>query len=126
LSDTKIVLIIDDDKSVLRTFSRILTKSGYAVETAETGKEAMGKVNTFSYDVLLIDFRLPDMDGTDLLERIQDRVNNAVKLMITGFPSLDLGSQALDLGIDAYIVKPVKPDELLTLINEKLNQKKIV
>lgn len=126
MSDNKIVLIIDDDKSVLRTFSRILAKNGYEVETAETGKEALEKVRKRSYDVLLIDFRLPDMDGTDLLEKIRDHVSNAVKLMITGLPSLDLGSKALDLGIDAYIVKPVKPNELLILINEKLTQKKFI
>jgi two-component system response regulator HydG len=125
LSDNKIVLIIDDDKSVLRTFSRILAKNGYEVEMAETGKEALEKVRKRSYSVLLIDFRLPDMEGTDLLEKIRDNVSNAVKLMITGLPSLDLGSKALDLGIDAYIVKPVKPDELLILINEKLTQKKL-
>ena len=125
MSDDKIVLIIDDDKSVLRTFSRILEKNGYVVETAETGKEALEKVRKSSYDVLLIDFRLPHTEGTDLLEKIRDNVSNAVKLMITGLPSLDLGSKALDLGIDAYIVKPVKPDELLILINEKLIQKKL-
>ncbi len=126
MSDNKIVLIIDDDKSILRTFSRLLAKNGYEVEMAETGKEALEKVRKRSYAVLLIDFRLPDMDGTDLLEKIRDNESNAVKLMITGLPSLDLGSKALDLGIDAYIVKPVKPDELLILINEKLTQKKII
>lgn len=125
MSDNKIVLTIDDDKSVLRTFSRILTKNDYEMETAETGKEALEKVRMRSYDVLLIDFRLPDTDGTDLIDKMRNRVVNAVKLMITGLPSLDLGSKALDLGIDDYIVKPVKPDELLILINEKLTQKKL-
>lgn len=117
------VLIVDDDQSVIRTFSKILQKAGYVVVTAETGKEAMDKVSECSFDVALIDFRLPDMDGIDLLKKMQNKVTNAVKLMITGLPSLDLGSKALDLGIEAYIVKPVKPNELLDLIREKLNQK---
>jgi DNA-binding response OmpR family regulator len=117
------VLIIDDDKSVLRTFSKILQKAGYVIDTAETGKDAMEKVSKRSFDVVLVDFRLPDMDGTDLLEKIRNKVINAVKLMITGLPSVDLGTKALDIGVDAYIAKPVKPNELLELIRAKLNQK---
>jgi CheY-like chemotaxis protein len=66
LSANKIVLVIDDDKSVLRTFSRLLQKRGYAVETAETGKEALEKANKLTNDVVLIDFQPPDIDGTGL------------------------------------------------------------
>lgn len=120
---SKTVLIVDDDKSVLRTFSRILQKNGFVTETAETGKEAIAKANLRSFDVVLVDYRLPDMDGTDLLANMFDRWVGAVKLMITGLPSLDLGVKAIDMGIDGYLVKPVKPDELLILIKEKLNQK---
>jgi two-component system response regulator HydG len=122
----KSVLIIDDDNSVLRTFSRLLQKSGYEVETAETGKEAIEKVCTRSFDVLLVDFRLPDINGVELLEKTKTNgnVQNAVKIMITGFPSLEVGAKALDLGIDAYIVKPVNPFDLLSLISEKLRNKK--
>jgi DNA-binding response OmpR family regulator len=124
LSDNKVVLIVDDDKSVLRTFSKLLQKSGYDVETAETGKEALEKANKQTYDVVLVDFRLPDIDGTDLLGKMHDKTLNAVKIMITGLPSLDLGTKALDLGIDAYVVKPVSPSDLLSLISEKLKNKK--
>jgi DNA-binding response OmpR family regulator len=122
---SKMVLIVDDDKSVLRTFSRILQKSGFETSCSETGKEAIEQLNKQTFAVVLVDYRLPDMDGTDLLLRMHDKLRNAVKLMITGLPSLDLGSKALDLGIDAYIVKPVKPAELLDLINEKISQKKL-
>jgi two-component system response regulator HydG len=121
---SKIVLIVDDDKSVLRTFSRILQKGGFDTQCAETGSEAMDKLSKQSFDVVLVDYRLPDMDGTDLLVKMHDKLCNAVKLMITGLPSLDLGTKALDMGIDAFVVKPVKPDELLMLIKEKLNQRK--
>jgi DNA-binding response OmpR family regulator len=112
LIDTKVVLIVDDDKSVLRTFSRLLQKSGYDVETAETGKEALKKANKRTYDAILLEFRLPDIDGTDLLGKMHDKTLNAIKIMITGFPSLDLGAKALDIGIDAYVVKPVSPNDL--------------
>lgn len=116
----KTILVIDDDKSILRTFSRILEKAGYKTEIAETGKEAIEKTKNRHYDLALVDIRLPDMDGTDLLAKLKKPLQNTIKIMITGFPSLETGVKALDEGADAYLVKPVKPQELLILIEEKL------
>jgi two-component system response regulator HydG len=117
---TKTILVVDDDKSILRTFTRILQKSGYKIETAETGKEAIEKADNGQYDLALVDIRLPDMDGTDLLAKLKNQLQNTIKIMITGFPSLETGVKALDEGADAYLVKPVKPQELLVLLEEKL------
>lgn len=116
----KTILVVDDDKSILRTFTRILQKSGYEIETAETGKEAMEKTENQHYDLALVDIRLPDMDGTELLAKLKKQLQQTVKIMITGFPSLETGVKALDEGADAYLVKPVKPQELLILLEEKL------
>jgi DNA-binding response OmpR family regulator len=116
----KSILVIDDDKSILRTLTQILQKAGYDVDTAETGKEAMEKFDKRQYDMSLVDVRLPDMDGTDLLIDMKEKLQGTVKIMITGFPSLETGVKALDSGADAYLVKPVKPEELLLLIEEKL------
>lgn len=116
------ILIVDDDKSILRTFTRILQKNGYKIETAETGKEAIEKVIDKHYDLALLDIRLPDMDGTELLAKIKEQMLNTIKIMITGFPSLESGVKALDEGADAYLVKPVKPEDLLMLIKEKLKR----
>ncbi len=119
----KSIIVIDDDKSILRTFTRILQKSGYEIDVAETGKEALEKTKNKKYDLALIDIRLPDVDGTDLLVKMQETNRNAIKIMITGFPSLETGVKALDEGADAFLVKPVKPEELLTLIEEKFKAK---
>lgn len=119
----KRIIVVDDDKSILRTFTRILQKSGYEIDVAETGKEAIEKSLKKKYDLALIDIRLPDMDGTDLLVKTQRTMRDAVKIMITGFPSLETGVRALDEGADAYLVKPVKPEELLALIEEKFKAK---
>ena len=119
----KHVIVIDDDKSILRTFTRILQKNGYEIDVAETGKEAIEKSTKQSYDLALIDIRLPDMDGTDLLVKMQQTMRDGIKIMITGFPSLETGVKALDEGADAYLVKPVKPEELLALIEEKFRTK---
>ncbi len=119
----KTILVVDDDKSILRTFTRILQKNGYEIDTAETGKEAMEKAENRQYDLALVDIRLPDMDGTDLLAKLKKPLQNTVKIMITGFPSLETGVKALDEGADAYLVKPVKPQELLVLLEEKLKNR---
>ena len=121
----KTILVVDDDKSILRTFTRILQKSGYEIEVAETGKEAIEKAENRRYDLALVDIRLPDMDGTDLLGRLKKQLQHTVKIMITGFPSLETGVKALDEGADAYLVKPVKPQELLMLLDEKLKGQEI-
>ena len=122
-ANKKKILVIDDDKSVLRTFSLILKKDDYEVDIAETGKEALAKAEVGKYDAALIDVRLPDMDGTDLLPKIQKILPKAVKIVITGFPSLETGIKSLDVGADAYLVKPVKPEDLLILIKEKMKSK---
>jgi two-component system, NtrC family, response regulator HydG len=119
----KTILVVDDDKSILRTFTRILQKSGYEIDVAETGKEAQEKAETHQYDLALVDIRLPDMDGTDLLAKLKKQLQHTVKIMITGFPSLETGVKALDEGADAYLVKPVKPQELLMLLEEKLKNR---
>lgn len=121
----KTILVVDDDKSILRTFTRILQKSGYEIEVAETGKEAIEKAENRRYDLALVDIRLPDMDGTDLLGRLKKQLQHTVKIMITGFPSLETGVKALDEGADAYLVKPVKPQELLMLLDEKLKGQEV-
>ena len=59
------------------------------------------------------------MDGTDLLAKLKKPLQHTVKIMITGFPSLETGVKALDEGADAYLVKPVKPQELLVLVRRE-------
>jgi DNA-binding response OmpR family regulator len=116
------ILIVDDDKSILRSLSRILENCGYQVETVENGKEALGKIKSIHFNLLLVDIRLPDMNGTDLLTKAKNEIKAAVKIMITGFPSLETGVKSLEEGADAYLVKPVQPKELLSVIESKLTQ----
>jgi DNA-binding response OmpR family regulator len=125
VATTKTILVVDDDKSIIRTFTRILQKNGYEIDAVETGKEAIEKADSKQYDLALVDIRLPDMDGTELLAKMKKPLQSTIKIMITGFPSLESGVKALDEGADAYLVKPVKPEELLLLIEEKLKNKKI-
>ena len=117
------ILIVDDDKSILRILTRILQKQGYSTHTAETGREAEEMINNQSYDLALIDVKLPDTDGVDLLQRIQGAKPNMIKIILTGFASMDSGIKALNAGADAYLVKPVEPTELLRILKEKFEER---
>jgi len=116
----KSILVVDDDRAILRTFSRILSRRGYEIETAESGFEAIDKARSRRFDMVLLDLRLPDMDGTDILVKAREPLQSATKIIITGFPTLESGVVALDEGADAYLTKPVAPQELLTLVDGKL------
>ena len=116
----KSILIVDDDESILNTFTRILRKQGYDIDTAETGQETMEKLKDQTYDLILIDLRLPDTNGADLLSKIHTSHPKTKKIAFTGYPSVDDATKALDHGAAAYLVKPIKPEELIKLIAEKL------
>jgi len=118
----KSILIVDDDKEILRSLKVILQRKGYGVETAETGREAMAKSEARAFDLALLDIRLPDIDGTKLLTELHRETPRMMKIMITGYPSLENAVEALNRGADAYIVKPVNPDELLKVVEEKLRE----
>ncbi|MFB0561529.1 MAG: response regulator [Candidatus Lokiarchaeia archaeon] len=118
------ILLIDDDKSILRMFTRILQKVGYSVETAETGKEAIEKATARSYNLALIDIKLPDMEGTDLLPKLGEIAPKMIKITITGFPSSDDRVKALNGGASSYLVKPIQPEDLLKIIEENLKEQK--
>ena len=119
----KKILIIDDDTYILDSFSRVLTKRGFEVETAETGKQALEKLKQGQFDVALIDVCLPDMEGTDLLEKAKKELEKTVKIMLTGHPSVKTSEKATYEGADTYIVKPIRMDELISDINFFLTPK---
>jgi DNA-binding NtrC family response regulator len=117
----KSILVVDDDKSILRSFTHILQRCGYEVDTAETGTVALGKARNRHYDLVLLDVRLPDMKGTDLLVKAKPQLQDTAKIVITGFPSFEGGVNALYGGADAYLIKPVQPQDLLTIVVDKLS-----
>jgi len=117
--DKKRILVVDDDVGILRVFKNILEKEGYVVEIAETGKDALEKIKNEKFDVCLVDVRLPDMDGTDLLLNMTND-SRTIKIIITGFSTDEVGKKAADYGADDFLVKPVKPEELIATVKERL------
>jgi len=118
----KTILVVDDDKAILKTFKVILEKEGYCVDTAETGAEALKKSKEAFFNLALLDIRLPDMEGTRLLSDMQRSVPRMMKIMITGHASLENAVASLNLGADAYLMKPVSPEELLKVVERTLKE----
>jgi DNA-binding response OmpR family regulator len=115
----KRILVVDDDVNILRVFRRILEKEGYAVDTAETGKDALKKIKKAKFDVCIVDVKLPDMDGTELLLKIPNDPKT-IKIIVTGFSTDEVGKKAADYGADDFLVKPVKAEELIATVRERL------
>lgn len=113
----KRILIVEDDPFVLRSFSQTLAKHDFEVETSQSGAQALEKLKQVKFDLALIDVCLPDMDGTELLSRAKKYLEKTVKIMVTGFPSVELSDKAKVEGAETYVVKPIKPPELLALVN---------
>jgi len=117
------ILIIEDDPTVHKPLKEILEGVGYIVDTAETGKEAIEKTNKNLYNLALVDIRLPDMEGTKLLTMMKQTTPKMMKIILTGYPSMENTIEAVNRGADGYIIKPVLDmKELVNTIKEKLKQ----
>lgn len=120
----KTALIVDDDSSIRGKFSRLLQENGYEVCAVPSGKEAIEKASESHFDLLLLDYVLNDIDGLTALEKMGDTVRDTVIIMLTGFPTLQETTRAFDLGVDAYLEKPIDPQDLLSLIEQKIARRK--
>ena len=118
------ILIVDDDPSIRKVLAAILEEKGYTVDTAETAKKAIQKSKTNFYNLALLDIRLPDMEGTELLTQMKQTTPPMIKIMVTGYPSIQNAVEALNKGANAFIIKPLNIDHALAIIEKLLEQQK--
>jgi len=121
----KRVLVVDDNRQIAESLKEILKSADYYVETAGTGQEALERFSAQSFDVALLDVKLPDMEGTQLLKMLKNMEkasskSRMVKIMITGFADQKNAMDSLNSGADAFLMKPVAVKEVLAIIEEKL------
>jgi DNA-binding response OmpR family regulator len=121
------ILVVDDDPEIQKMLSEILTDKGYSVKCVGTGKGAIAESFRELYNLALIDIRLPDMEGTEILSKLRSTEPPLIKIIITGNATLDNSIKAANKGVDGYIVKPFDPEKLISMIESKLKeqQKKI-
>lgn len=129
------ILVIDDDKNIREILSLALEDEGYIVDKAENGQEAIAKTNANFYNLAIVDWRLPDIEGTKLLGQLKESKPKMMKIMLTGYPSMDNAIAAVNERADAFLLKPVdfevilkKVQDLLKLQEEDLafNEEKMV
>lgn len=116
------IIVVDDDESIRKTLATILGEEGYEVDTANTGKEAVQKTNERVYNLALIDMRLPDIEGIDLLLKIKDTTPRMRRIIITGYPTIQNAMEAVNRQADAFILKPFDMEEVLQTIREQLKK----
>jgi DNA-binding NtrC family response regulator len=114
------ILVVDDDETIRRTMKAILEDEGYTVDLAATGKEAIQKSEKTAYNIALLDIRLPDIEGVELLKQLKDSIPRTRKVMVTGYPSMQNAIAALNKNADAYLVKPVDVEKLLSTVRDQL------
>jgi DNA-binding NtrC family response regulator len=122
MSEAARILVIDDDENIRKVLETILEDEGYNVETAETAKKAIEKSEKAFYNLALIDVRLPDMEGIELLSKLRSTKPKMRKIIVTGYPTLQNAVAAVNKGADAYVMKPFEVDKILETIQEQLKK----
>ena len=119
------VLVIDDDPLVRRSCERILGQS-YDVKLAENGGDGLASLEAESFDLALIDLKLPDLNGMDIIRRAPDRFPDTPLIVITGYSTIKSAVEAIKLGASDYLAKPFGPDELEAAVEKALRQRRIL
>jgi len=115
---TNRILLIDDEENFRHMLSVILKKRGYDVDTANNGSDGLKKADTGSYDTVLCDIRMPEMDGLEFLKEAQKAGCEATIIMMSAYGTLDTAIEAMKLGAYDYISKPFKPDEIVLTLKK--------
>jgi DNA-binding NtrC family response regulator len=122
MGETTRILIIDDDENIRKVLTTILEDEGYDVESVDTAKKAIERTRRKFYNLALIDIRLPDMEGIELLTKMKNATPKIRKLIITGYPTLQNAVEAVNRGADAYIMKPFDMEKVLETIKDQLKK----
>jgi len=116
------ILVVDDDTELRKVLSSILSEEGYSVKTVENGEQAIKTSEKTRFDLALIDIKLPDMEGTKLLQRLKAKQPHIVMIIVTGFPTIENAMGAVNKGADGYILKPFEIGKLLQAVRKHLNK----
>ena len=124
MNSKRSILVVDDEEVVRRGYARALTAADCDVHAAWNGKEALAALERQTYDVVLLDLRMPELDGMAVLKAIKDKWPESEVVVITGYPSLETAKEAVRLGACDYLAKPVAPDEVLDAANGAMRRKR--
>ena len=107
------VLLVEDDKPLNKSLSAIMRKAGYDVDNVYTGSEMLAEIDRKEYDAVVLDVKLPDIEGTELLKKVREVQPVTGIIMMSGFATLEDAVESINHGADAFILKPVDPGDFL-------------
>ena len=110
------VLIIDDESVICEACRLVLAEKGYEVDHRLTGKAGLLAIEGGTYDIVLLDMKLPDIDGTEILETVREKSPPPCVIVMTGYSTMSNAVQAMKLGAADYLAKPFSDDELVEAI----------
>ncbi len=116
----KKIVVVDDEADICFLLKRFLSKNDFIVETALTGKDGLALIESFEPDLVMTDFRLGDITGTELLNAIKSKRPHVPVLIITGYSDIKIAVNVMKLGAYDYITKPLFPDEILVTVKKAL------
>jgi DNA-binding response OmpR family regulator len=117
------ILVVDDEKDYNETIVKRLSRRGFTTQSAFSGPEALGALATSEFDVMLLDIMMPGMDGIEVLREAKKRFPSVEVILLTGHASVESGVQGMAMGANAYLLKPVDFEELLTTIAQAHERK---
>ena len=123
---SKSILVVDDEQIIRESISYVLKKENYNVGEAENGKEAYEKLLETNYDLVLTDLEMPEMKGTELLEKIREFSPRTTTIVVTAYGSLETAISALRNGASDYILKPIEFDDLLIKVKRLFEMKDLL
>ena len=126
MDENYIILIVEDDESLSKLFSEFLSLKGYRVDTALNGAVACEKLQGHIYDLVLIDLKLPDMNGIELIKLVKENSPDTISVIISGHATIELTLDAITLGAFDFLLKPVQLAKLAIVVENGLEQRKII
>ncbi len=116
------ILIIDDDENISKVLQAILEEDGYSADTADTARKGIELSESAFYNLALIDVRLPDMEGIELLTKLKETKPKMRKIIVTGYPTLQNAVAAVNKDADGYVMKPFDVEKILATIKQQLKK----
>ena len=117
------ILVVDDEEIVRLSHLRVLSGPHCEVETVFNGDEALREMERHPFDVVLLDLRMPGMDGMSVLRTIKDKWPDSEVVVITGYPTIETAKEAIRLGAYDYVAKPADPDDVIRVASGAMRQK---
>ncbi len=116
------VLLVDDEESIRDLCARILVGEGYETDTASNGREALSRCQENTYDLVITDIRMPDMDGFSLIDAIHDISPEVPTVVMTGYATMDYALGAIRRGVNAFVLKPFGRGEFLAAVGDAMKK----